>query len=409
MVALVRRHPSGVDALVAVAFCGVALISAHFFYTDVEAADPSYQSPSAVTIALAMAAVTLPLAGRRRFPLVTVVVVGAAFVVTRFSFDVYETLATVLASYLAIYSATLHGHSARRTPAVLGVLGLIAAEIVREIYFSGDRRGWPVKTFILGYNLAVLLLPWWLGAAMRQRLLRERDLVAQTATLERARTEDARRAVFDERVRIARELHDVVAHHVSVMGVQAGAARRIMHRRPEQAGEALGAIEVASRQAVAEMDRLLGFLRRDDEIDDRSPRPGLGQLDDLVAQVRAAGLDVDLAVEGEPVPLPSTLDVSAYRIVQEALTNTLKHAGATRASVRVCFGREVLDVQVVDDGPSGPVAAVADGWSGGGGGHGLVGMRERVGLHGGELRAGARLDRPGFAVHARLPRSGRGA
>jgi signal transduction histidine kinase len=183
--------------------------------------------------------------------------------------------------------------------------------------------------------------------------------------------------------------------------VQAAGARRVMRRQPDQAEQALSAIEGASRQAVVEMDRLLGFLRRQGEVDDLAPQPGLGQLGELVAQLSSAGLSVELSVEGEPSPLPRTVEVSAYRVVQEALTNTLKHSGGATASVRVSYGTEALEVDVIDEGPGRPGHALE-----GGGGHGLMGMRERVGLHGGHVRAGPRTE-GGFAVHARFPLNGR--
>jgi signal transduction histidine kinase len=208
--------------------------------------------------------------------------------------------------------------------------------------------------------------------------------------------------VFAERVRIARELHDVVAHHVSVMGVQAGAARRVMERQPEKAAEALSSIEASSRQALVELHRLLGFLRRAGEADDLAPQPGLAQLEDLVGPGGQGDLTVVLSIEGDPRPLSPTLEVSAYRIVQEALTNTRKHSGGATASVRLRYGPETFEVEVVDDGTS------ADGDErhvGNEGGLGLIGMRERVSLHGGHLRAGPGAD-GGFAVLATFPLNG---
>jgi len=206
--------------------------------------------------------------------------------------------------------------------------------------------------------------------------------------------------VFAERVRIARELHDVVAHHVSVMGVQAGAARRVMERQPEKAAEALSSIESSSRQALLELHRLLGFLRRAGEPDDLAPQPGLAQLADLVGPAGRGDLAVDLSIEGDPRPLSPTLEVSAYRIIQEALTNTRKHSGGVTATVRVRYGPETLEVEVLDDGKQRGEEEV-----GNEGGLGLIGMRERVSLHGGHLRAGPRPD-GGFAVLATFPLNG---
>jgi signal transduction histidine kinase len=205
---------------------------------------------------------------------------------------------------------------------------------------------------------------------------------------------------LDERVRIARELHDVVAHHVSVMGVQAGAARRVMAKHPEKAKEVLSSIEASSRQAVVELHRLLGFLRRPDQPDELAPQPDLAQLPDLVAKVGQGGLIVELSIEGEPRSLPRTLELSAYRVIQEALTNTFKHSGGSTVRVRLDYKPTVLEVEVSDDGngrAAQPLNHV--------GGHGLIGMRERVGLHGGHLSA--RQTSKGFAVRATFPLNGR--
>jgi signal transduction histidine kinase len=207
-------------------------------------------------------------------------------------------------------------------------------------------------------------------------------------------------------VRIARELHDVVAHHVSVMGVQAGAARRVLESRPEAVPELLGSIETSSRQAVGELQRMLGLLRADADRDDPAgredragagPQPTIAQLDALVGQMNEAGLVVSASVEGGTEGLPAAVDLSAYRIVQEALTNTLKHAGAGTA-VRVDLHRRprALEITVADDGRAGVEG------DGEGGHHGLVGMRERVALLGGELKVG-RARRGGFEVRAWLP------
>jgi signal transduction histidine kinase len=220
---------------------------------------------------------------------------------------------------------------------------------------------------------------------------------------EKSRDSEARRRVAEERVRIARELHDLVAHHVSVMGVQAGAARRVMGRQPEKAAEALSSIEASSRQAVEELHRLLGFLRREGEADERAPQPGLAQLRDLVAEATQGELVVDLAIEGDPRPLPPTLEVSAYRVVQEALTNSRKHSRGTTANVRLRYGTDTLEVEVLDDG-----LALAERPVGTERGHGLIGMRERASLHGGHVKAGPRPG-GGFAVHATFPLDGKPA
>jgi signal transduction histidine kinase len=200
-----------------------------------------------------------------------------------------------------------------------------------------------------------------------------------------------------ERARIARELHDVVAHHVSVMTVQAGAVRRLLTPDQERQREALLSVEETGRKALTEMRRLLGVLKENggDQRAPLAPQPGMATLDTLLGQVREAGLPVEMRTEGRPVELPPGIDLSAYRIVQEALTNALKYAGPARAWVVVRYGDGDLELEIANDG--GTDAMEADG-----GGRGLVGMRERVAVYGGELESGPRPG-GGFAVRARLP------
>ncbi len=209
----------------------------------------------------------------------------------------------------------------------------------------------------------------------------------------RERGERSRAAVAAERARIARELHDVVAHSLSVMVVQAQAADRVLEGEQPSAREALRSVHATGRQALVEMRRLVGLLREDAELE-LAPQPGLGRLDELVAQMRDAGLPVELKIEGDQRALTSGVDLSAYRIVQEALTNVLKHAGGARACVAVRFGADEVELEVDDDG-GGP-------HNGTDGGHGLVGMSERVALYGGTLDYGAH-EGHGFRVRARLP------
>jgi signal transduction histidine kinase len=204
----------------------------------------------------------------------------------------------------------------------------------------------------------------------------------------------AREAVAEERSRLARELHDSVGHALNVVVLHAGAAQRVIETKPGLAHEALGSIETAGRQALADIERMLGILRAPDDDAGLDAAPGLGQLERLCEQVREAGLPVALIVEGEARELPASLDLTAYRIVQEALTNTLKHAGKTRASVRVRYELDALAIEIVDDGRGVSAGAI--------GGRGLVGMGERVATFRGELEAGPRAE-GGFAVRARLP------
>jgi signal transduction histidine kinase len=223
-------------------------------------------------------------------------------------------------------------------------------------------------------------------------------LEALNRQLAEERESRARWAVSEERSRIARGLHDVIAHTVSVMVVQAGAARRVAATRPEQARDAMTSIESTGRQALGEMRRLVGVLRNRDEPTTLDPQPRLADVPALVEQAREAGLDVDLDVWGEPRPLPAGVDLSAYRIVQEALTNVRKHAGPASVQVQVRYGPQSLHIEVADDGRSSAVHAGTNGNRG----QGLIGMRERVALYGGKLEVG-RTPEGGFRVLADLP------
>jgi signal transduction histidine kinase len=247
----------------------------------------------------------------------------------------------------------------------------------------------PNGTLQKGVPFAVVTL---VVMLLVRRVVGDRERRAQLA--ERERDLAAREAVIDERARIARELHDAIAHNVSMMVVQAGAERRVLDGDSESTRDVLATIEQIGRGALTEMRRLVGMLRSDGD-EPLAPQPGLEDLAMLVTQVREAGLPVDLHVDGERRQLPVGLELSAYRIVQEALTNALKHAGDAHASVRVHYGPDSLELEIVDDGAGAPAAASS-------GGHGLVGMRERVALYGGRFDAGRRPS-GGFAIRVLLP------
>lgn len=286
------------------------------------------------------------------------------------------------------------GYSCARRRAVLaaaiGLVGLVTVTVATPSLSRPDYFAW---------NAVFLLAPWLAARGLREREDRAAALGA-TLARERASQEAAlHEVVASERVRIARELHDIVAHSVSVMVIQIGAAR--MQLGPQAASEApLLAAEDVGRQALADLRRLLGVLRTDDPARDvpgggpRPPQPGLSQLDTLVSQTRAAGMVIDVQVEGDPVELPTGLDLTAYRIVQEALTNTLKHSGATATTVRMAYTPSSLHVDVSDDGAHTPTDD--------GTGHGLVGITERVSLFGGTVTTG-RVAGGGWRVHAELP------
>src|ERR1017187_3503783 len=398
--ALVRRFPLVADALLALVLAAAAFVSLAVTYSGIPVTDHAFSHGFTFAVIASTLALTLPLALRRRYPFSVAFVVVVAFLVARIVVHVPEANVSLLAAWLMIYSVAVHGERRFRTPVLIVCYSAIVAELVRELFFASYANGYGpllARFFNLFYNMLVLALPWLLGVAIWSLRDRQGKLADQTIELQAEREENASQAVFAERVRIARELHDVVAHHVSVIGVQAAAARRVMDRQPARAAEALSSIENSSRRAVTELHRLLGFLRRAGETDDLSPQPGLAQLGDLIAAAGQGGLVVDLTIKGEARPLSPTLEVSAYRVIQEALTNTRKHSRATAASVRLRYGITELEVEVLDDGP---------GWeaeqAGSQAGHGLIGMRERAALHGGHLRAGPRPG-GGFAVHASFP------
>ena len=237
---------------------------------------------------------------------------------------------------------------------------------------------------------------------LRSRRLETEMLAGRAQRLERDREQQARLAVAEERVRIGRELHDIIAHALSVMVVQSQAAQRVLEGEQPSARESLTSIETTGRQALGEMRRLLGVVRAPGEQTLFAPRPSLAHLDALALQVREAGLPVQLLIEGLSRPLSPSVDLSAYRIVQEALTNTLKHAGPATAQVVVRYGKDALEVEISDDGRGGDEELNGDDLERYGQGHGLIGMRERAALVGGHLEAGANGGR-GYRVLARLP------
>lgn len=330
-------------------------------------------------------AVLLPLAlaWRTRAPLQVLVVVATGWVLVNALTGAYDILPTVFALLVAVYSAGAYARGRARAAAATFVLLLIAASAVRD----SDGTLYSLGGTLIFYSALHAGL-WCFGRAMDRRRHRERELLVQ-------REERARTAVLEERRGIARELHDVVAHAISVIVLQARGARHELDVDPPAARRALDAIDGTASQALAEMRRLLAILRAEDESVPLAPQPSISHVDVLAAQIRDAGLPVEVRVEGELRELPPGLDVTAYRIVQEALTNALKHAGAARARVLIRYDASELDVEVVDTGAgSNP--------NDDGGGQGLGGMRERVAVFGGELEYGARPE-GGFAVRARLP------
>ena len=341
-------------------------------------------APAAAAFVLGM---TVPLVWRRRAPVAVLAVILAVSAGADEAYGIMDEAGSPFAALLlALYAAG--AYSRRRASLVASAL-LVAYLLVFVV--TSDDAAVGDFFFIGGILFGVF------GAAtvVRSRQELATALAARTVELEHEREEKAKLAVAEERARIARELHDVVAHNLSIMVVQAGAERRLVAADRPETAEVFETIETTGRAAMAEMRRLLGMLRRSDDELALAPQPSLMHLTELVEQVREAGMPVDLRVEGDARPLAPGIDLSAYRIVQEALTNALKHAGPARARVTVRYGENELDIDIADDGAGAEEQAVA-------GGHGLVGMRERVALFGGDLATGRRLG-GGYAVRARLP------
>jgi len=384
------------DAALAIVLLGSALVLSKVSIDLIARLDPFEPTRSMWAAVAGVSAMTIPLAFRRRAPLVVLLVSTAGFVELGFVLSERETTVTLSAYCLAVYSAAAQGRPGRRNWACAIGLVAVTAIAVRDVSDAPPDLPLLARLSEVGVTVALVAAIWALGSALGSGRRRAQQLQQRTFELEREREDNARRAVFDERVRIARELHDVVAHHVSMMGVQAGAARVVLARDPVKATAALSAIEASSRQAVTELHQLLGFLRQAGDDDDTNPRPSLGQLPRLVASMGDSDLTVQVRVEGDVRPLPATVELSAYRIVQEALTNTLKHSAASRADVCLRYEPTALEVAVIDGGP------INESRQSGAGGLGLIGMRERAVLHGGELTAGPDAG-GGFAVRVRLP------
>jgi signal transduction histidine kinase len=286
-----------------------------------------------------------------------------------------------------VYSLARHGDRRVRWSAAVGGIAFVT---LADVFIPLLRD--PSE---LIFHWASVTLSFVLGNALRVFESRAREQAVRAHVAETEARERALAAVAEERARIARELHDIVAHAVGVMVVQAGAAEQVVEEDPEYARAALGTIRTTGSSALAEMRRLVTVLREPTEGTDLTPQPGLATLPELVERARRTGLEVELTVQGEDRPLPVGLDLAAYRIIQEALTNVRRHSRATRARVRLALDRRHLCIEVDDDGPSRPPD------HGGGTGHGLIGMRERAALYGGRIEAGP--CGTGYGVRAVLP------
>ena len=383
-----QDNPLVVDGMLALLVTGIALASLALGLSQTD--KPSTPGvpvggPGVPSIVLLLAG-TLSLTWRRRAPLPVLAVSGAAFIVS----DVLESAPPPLpfAPLMALYTV-----SASRPPAISGTAaGVFALGTVT----AGGAHGPLTDDDFLDYLLSVIAA-WMLGYGVRLSRARMALLEDQARQLARAQAATTQQAVEEEQARIGRELHDIVAHNVVVIVAQAGAAKRVFDAEPERARQALGSIETIGREALIEMRRLLGVLWADQSTVERAPQPGLAQLPALVSQMGRAGLPVQLTVHGTSRPLPPGVELNAYRIVQEALTNALKHAGRARARVDLAYHTGLLELRVSDNGrgTTGELTA----------GHGLVGMRQRAAVLGGEVVVGPGA-RGGFEVTAKLPVNG---
>ena len=378
--------PQTRNALLAVVLAG-ALVGARALETHGSSQDAPVGYAFTVFAALLVAF-------RRRWPLA---VFTATLCVAVLAIAVASpTGAISLPVVVAIY--TLAQTSQRRPALLLAMLAGVALALARGLF---QYRGWSdARTAV---EPALTLGALFLGWAVSSRRAYVAAIEARAAQAEHTREEDARRRVDAERMRIARELHDVLAHGIATINVQAGVAAHVLHDRPEHAEQALRTIKATSKEALRELRGILGVLREADDAEPREPAPGLGQLDVLLAGANDAGLPTRMTLSGDRRALPAAIDLAAYRIVQESLTNVLRHAGHASALVQISCTDEDVTIVVEDDG-QGHVASAEIGNGNGRSpaGHGIAGMRERVRALSGELDAGPRAS-GGFRVHARLP------
>ena len=377
--------PHAVDALVALVLTGAALAIVIGRTGD----QNEFRGNDLLGTALVLLQ-TLPVAVRRVSPLGVLIVISAALVAhAAIGYEMVE--AGTFSSLVAVYGAASLTDTRR---------GFVAAAVTAAAIatFFATNRG-DFSAVDIATTSGTWALAWSLGTYVRIRGEQAEAVGERAAWLERDHEVRAREAVADERARMARELHDIVGHALNVIVIQAGGAQRAFESKPQVARDALVSIESTGREALFDMERMLGVLRAADE--GRlalGPQPGLRQLDGLAAQVSEAGLAVDVIVEGSQLELPASVELSAYRIVQEALTNSLKHARASRAQVAVRYRPDSLEIEVTDNGRGSPER----GPGGNDGGRGLLGMRERVALFGGDLSVGA-APTGGYRVQARLP------
>ena len=378
----IRDRPRVADWLLMLLLQAIAVPFA--YYAEVE---PGQRALLVVGWSLVVA-MNVPVAGRRTAPVAalwTAVACTAPFWVLDYPDDPTGPNLLIL-----VYSLAAHEGRPRSIRHFWGAFAVMTGVLVAGVISVEENLPW----IAVPANVVVFGTAWILGDNLRTRRKYLAELELKASRNEEHQRAEAQRAVAEERTRIARELHDVVAHSMSVMVVQAGAARRILATDPARASEALGAVEATGRESLTEMRRMLGVLRNvDEEAAALSPQPGLDDFDRLLQNCDEAGLPVALTVTGQVRRLAPGLELNAYRVVQESLTNSLKHAGPATATVHLHYRGDALEVEVTDDG-RGAAATTA-----GGSGQGLIGMRERVEAYGGHLTAGPRPG-GGFAVNA---------
>jgi signal transduction histidine kinase len=354
---------------------------------------PHHMAPHPTAALTLVAIAGLALAWRRRYPLTVLAVSVTAVAV--YSLLGYVNGAALLAPILALYAVATQVSARRAVIAAAATLAvLLAATAANNPFGRISGGGFDIIPFMVA---AVVFA----GIAVANRR-------AYVASIQERAEQDARRQVDEERLRIARELHDVVAHTMATINVQAGVAAHVLPTKPEAAADALQAIKTASKEGLRELRAILNVLRQADDADPVQPAPGLAQLDALVEGARRAGLPITLTVTGAPFPLPAAVDLAAYRIVQESLTNVIRHAGPAAAAVSLSYHPDEIDIDVTDTGhgPKASPGAMATGAAGGTAGHGQAGMRERAATVGGIVQTGPRPG-GGYQVTARLPVNGR--
>ncbi len=379
-----RANPLVVDALIAITVASLAVVEMQ----GAAESEEGFRDSDGLG-ALLVLAQTLPLALRGVAPLGSLAFIIAAIGMhAALGYD--QSQAGQFASLFGVGSAAYLTDNRRASGA------LLLAAVGIGVFYTTTRV--PQEDYGFIATSGVWLAAWIIGSSFRIRRSHAAAVERRAEVLEQDSEVRAREAVADERARITRELHDIIGDTLNLIVVQAGAAGAVFKSRPDQALESLDSIEITARQSLSDMERMLGILRPPEaEVAPHAPQPGLGRVDRLAEQFTDAGLPVEVTVVGERHKLPASLDLSAYRIVQEALTNALKHAGPARARVAISYLADKLELDIVDDG-QGP----GDDGHNAGGGRGLIGMRERVSLFGGELDVGPAAE-GGFRVHASLP------